>query len=573
MFFSQAITTSQLPLGEQGIRARLVTPSYSPTTPNWSPVTHPRSSIAAASVIQSPTLPELPTWASISLSDLPKSIRDKSSILPKYDFRLGPRDPDKNVPTTWLDQDATGTYDPASKRDPWLRPPLSCISRQKRPRPERRYEYLEYRSKRPKTLTWQRGRHEGKRLIVTFTFKTDNGVAILHSYGSKLDYWPGAAFVLANGEPDWESWWNAHEPATDNEGFMLDTYDLRDRSGMGPFDHCTSNHELRLEDVTLGNPAARGCKACFELGHPCPLLEEGTRYPCFICQEDGVECELIMEPQVKGRCTACTKRKVVCSFVQDGSVRGPCNPCIDSSLKCVAGPKSGRTRTGPCLDAGFAADTENDLGRSFVKCFQCRTSRRRGSLQSKRYEVPCNRCRDGDISCTFEPIGRRKPDARSLQRNQPLPPATSDKALAPRVITTDRYAISSTRTITTRLAHPISFNHQPSDDQTLPCHWCDDLVYGLLGLGEVNVEVLDFYDARGYVEVRGGHTAAGYPPSRMCEMCTLERIMVAACRIHELEPIKGMDPETFDFETVADHMGSGMASKAMKDLEEAMDAV
>ncbi len=57
-----------------------------------------------------------------------------------------------------------------------------------------------------------------------------------------------------------------------------------------------------LEEITLGHPEARGCKGCFELRHRCPLLDEGSRYPCNICVEDGLDCELVMESTEKRGC-------------------------------------------------------------------------------------------------------------------------------------------------------------------------------------------------------------------------------------------------------------------------------
>ncbi|KAL9132098.1 MAG: hypothetical protein Q9217_000134 [Psora testacea] len=564
MSVSRLTTTTiatQLPFSDLGHRGRAVTPPLSPKTPAWSPITQPFSPVTTTSAHQN-SPPELPTWASISISNLPPSIGIASLDVPKYEFRLGPRNLDKVALTTWLDQDATGTYDPTSKQDPWLRPPSPCIPSHKRPRLERPFGYLENRAKRPKTFTWQRGRYEGKRLIATFTFISDTGIAALKAYGTRLDNWPGVAFTLPNGDPDWESWWNSHQLVPDSEACLQDTYDLRGRTEITTYPHNISNDGICLEDVTLGHPAARGCKACFELGHPCPLREEGTRYPCSLCQEDRVDCELIMEPQVKGRCTACAKRKVVCSFLDDGGIRGPCKQCKDSSIKCIAGPKNGRTRTGPSLDTVYSPETDNDLGRSFVSCFQCRTAKRWCSLQDNRQVIPCNRCRKSDISCTFEPVARRNISCRTTRRHDPGLPATNDKALAFPIAKRNNNPKSSTKVITTKLAHPIKFNYQPDCNPSESCHWCDDLVYGLLGLGEANIEVIDYHDGQGYVEVGDGHTAAGHLPSRMCDTCTLQRIIIAACRIHELEPVEGMDPMNFDFQTFMDHMMPGKAKSA-----------
>ena len=92
------------------------------------------------------------------------------------------------------------------------------------------------------------------------------------------------------------------------------------------------------------------------------------------------------------------------------------------------------------------------------------------------------------------------------------------------------------------------------DGDPIPCHWCDDPIYGLLGLGEVEVEVevMDNGDGQGFTEVVDGHTAAGYAPSRMCGFCTLDRLRITACKLHDMEPIEGMDPAKFDYGSTTD---------------------
>ena len=92
---------------------------------------------------------------------------------------------------------------------------------------------------------------------------------------------------------------------------ILDNDDSQDSSsGRRERPKVTSHtHELggdtehrALEELTLGHPEARGCKGCFELGQRCPLLDEGSRYPCDICVEDGCDCELVLQPAKKRGC-------------------------------------------------------------------------------------------------------------------------------------------------------------------------------------------------------------------------------------------------------------------------------
>ncbi|KAL9104767.1 MAG: hypothetical protein Q9163_000317 [Psora crenata] len=180
------------------------------------------------------------------------------------------------------------------------------------------------------------------------------------------------------------------------------------------------------------------------------------------------------------------------------------------------------------------------------------------TFPSQQDDVPCGTYGETNLFCNFQSADRPTPVSEATDVLQ----ARDDETLIVRATNNKNHPMSSVRTINTKLAHPIAFNYQPGNDQSTPCHWCDDLVYGLLGLGEVNVEVIDHNDGQGYIEIGGGHIAAGYPPSRMCDMCTLQRIMVAACRIHELEPIEDIRPNDFNFDTVVDHMMPGMATLA-----------
>ena len=123
-------------------------------------------------------------------------------------------------------------------------------------------------------------------------------------------------------------------------------------------------------------------------------------------------------------------------------------------------------------------------------------------------------------------------------------------------------AKADTHFIRTQLAHPIILNC--NDDA--PCHWCQDLGYGILGLGPAReVEVLDMNDGAGYVEVGGGYYGAGMDPSRMCTKCAVDRLEIAACLDHHIEdlrPIEGASHEPWDPNLVMDYMMPGMAATA-----------
>ncbi|OJD25780.1 hypothetical protein ACJ73_02850 [Blastomyces percursus] len=73
----------------------------------------------------------------------------------------------------------------------------------------------------------------------------------------------------------------------------------------------------------------------------------------------------------------------------------------------------------------------------------------------------------------------------------------------------------------------------------------------MLGLGQIQVEVLDRRDGKGYAELSSGHTSSGYEPSRMCSKCALYRVAILECTTaypatHSVVPIPGVDESSFD---------------------------
>lgn len=106
----------------------------------------------------------------------------------------------------------------------------------------------------------------------------------------------------------------------------------------------------------------------------------------------------------------------------------------------------------------------------------------------------------------------------------------------------DKHQAMRSRFIETQIAHPVHFNFETSPDSgEIPCHWCHDIFYGLYGLGAKKlVEVIDKHDGTGCIEIAHGYASAEHPPSRMCPKCTLERLIIIACKRHDMRAIRGM---------------------------------
>lgn len=96
--------------------------------------------------------------------------------------------------------------------------------------------------------------------------------------------------------------------------------------------------------------------------------------------------------------------------------------------------------------------------------------------------------------------------------------------------------------IDTAFSHPIALNHLNAEGYD-PCHFCnghDGVQYGLFGLGERSVEVLQPNDpTKGYTEVNGGHAGEGTEPTRMCIECTSQRLQIINCFPHAFRELKG----------------------------------
>ncbi|KAL8911847.1 MAG: hypothetical protein Q9171_003035 [Xanthocarpia ochracea] len=406
----------------------------------------------------------------------------RESLNTGYEFRLGPRDPELPQPSCRIDQDESGDFDPSGKPQTLIplkrkrEPPLLQLDKNGEPV-----------VRKPRQATWQFGRFNGLSLPITLKLTSSRG---LHLLAAGTDNWP------ADDEP--ESSASTH--SSHDSSFTRSTSNTSLESYDEPYEFrprdkaCYDEHDQPLDDeidlskITLGHPAARGC------------------------------------------------------------------------------PATGRTRTGPSLDhvdptKALKQLSRIPLGRRFVNCTQCRRAKKWCSLRAGQ-EGPCNRCKTSGIPCTFESL-RSRPDKGKLlldilptQEQLLVNTSIEDK----HSVFEDHFNVSyndnppvfdnlfaneipqlSTKQITTRLAHPISFNFAPSHPEDTPhCHWCTDILHGLLGLGTLTVTVMALTtntgheSSAGYTELDGGHTSLGHLPSRMCPSCTLERFTIIACETHDL---------------------------------------
>ncbi|KAI9717005.1 MAG: hypothetical protein M1812_004940 [Candelaria pacifica] len=460
----------------------------------------------------------------------------------KYELRPGPR-AYTNITLQWLDEDQSGTYDPNGKKRLTESPPPT----RKRLVPEAVAGGPQATlPKKLKSNTWLSGRQEGKSLVVTLKLKSERVRALARTIP---DYKPELALDSTEGSTSYEALWLASGPglSTNDTSPFAESYHLRSKYGSGSasqrFFRPPITESEATKELTLGHPEARGCKACLELRQVCPLVSEDRTYPCYFCVEDGCECELIIEPRRKRACEGCRQRRCRCSYRDGGDHALPCEQCQKLGRKCVAGPETDRVSYGRFLNDKPALNVPTD--RSFVACAPCRRAKKWCPLKDKNKSPPCKTCAINGIHCTFERLGKCIRVVDSVTAKQ-----TADVANVTKVIRKDQNGVTrtgETRTIKTKFAHPITFNYDPPEDGSSPCHFCDQAGYGIMGIVEKRVEVIDWKGGRGYVELEGGNTCAGVEPSRMCFDCTAQRMRVFGCKAHDMQPMELLDSNGLDF--------------------------
>ncbi|MCJ1317691.1 hypothetical protein MMC15_003017 [Xylographa vitiligo] len=425
-----------------------------------------------------------------------------------YDFRPGPRQYTR-LRTTWLDQDKSGDFDPDCEHFP---PKAAVASKRQRPQCSGE-ESGRSETKKPKLFSWHSGRHHGHSCPITITLKSDRGAALLRYLSNFHDNWPETGSAEQKEQNFTELSLGSIKPQRLRQRNKI----LSDSTSL---EATLDDNLLPLADITLGHPAARGCKGCFEINSPwkttltanssCHLLKSGN----VRAVGEGKSCAptaflTIIQSHVKTVPNLATTALLV--HITGGPERDHLLTKISTSL--FRPPNVHLSHVQSAVGPGNLARYFLIPGIVIV-------------IAATRWEIKVSKSFDDGDKATTSAVAR------------------------------------ITKTIKTRLTHPILFNYEASDDDCSPCHWCEDQIYGILGLEQVHVEVIDSQDGQGYIEVEGGHTAVGKSPSRMCGMCTCERLRITACTTHELEQIQDADLDAINPDTVMEWMTPGLSDSA-----------
>lgn len=323
--------------------------------------------------------------------------------------------------STWIDKDKSGNYDPAAKIARSSRRRTKLSIHQSHDKDLRSLAQDNRRLQKTQSRLQEAAiRANGRSLVITFPLSSDKGRSLL---AAEHDNWPDDEWnVLREDGLDQIGVTSASELG-DHSAPQLPSYKLRSRQPHTRLD--TEKPNL------LGQPIARGCWSCYELGllrnedaldkeklSGCSLLHDNSVWPCRTCAEDEHVCELIIPPKVKKSCEGCKKRKMNCSYTRTADHRAPCMECQSANHSCIAGPNKSMLR--PRLDLDKRVDQVQP--RKDVTCTECLKSLRPCSLSrdmSDKINRTCRRCAKSGLICIV------------ADRETLIYPSEKDSAIAP----------------------------------------------------------------------------------------------------------------------------------------------
>jgi hypothetical protein len=258
----------------------------------------------------------------------------------------------------------------------------------------------------------------------------------------------------------------------------------------------------------------------------------------------------------KSTCLPCLESRRVCSFnagILHGD-EGVCTACDMAGEACEPlGSRVPQHRYQRSLRDSVHEDSkESDMGQDHAEV----VSTTLGPDQSSNHRLTT------PPQPPAEPWDSEQGDAKIyVLDTAPTTPVNKQSANRAITISPDSRSDSplpvsgTTKTVRTKLCHPVRFDYEdPTVDGSKPCHFCDAAAYGVIGLVERTVEVIEWEDGRGWEEVGGGHRGQGQNPTQICVDCTMARMRIMVCDGHALRRIPGIDDEEQDIGEALDRL-------------------
>ncbi|KAK3067503.1 hypothetical protein LTR53_015591 [Teratosphaeriaceae sp. CCFEE 6253] len=458
----------------------------------------------------------------------------------KYTLRPQTRKTNQHYPSAWIDHDTTGDFDPNEEE-------RKARNERHRARLHQRQGYVAALGDNGEVNPSERTTPaKSPKVITALKFPSESGRAALRA---------------CLGKPPSRSLLPHHD--------FSDGYRTRGRtkpSKLAPGNNVSDGALSSVLDLPIdltGHPVARGCWGCLSLKIRCPLLDDERAWPCYTCMEDENDCELVTPAKHKRACEGCKRRRLTCSYTYTLEHSQPCQGCAGGGHACIAGPDKDLIPTRLRYDRDWVKDPlpppkKPKKLKTYWTCTigeDCTACEMASAICiPEQTTVPPQAAlatpqKRGPVETQPEPPKKRARTEITLTADQtPTKQAKAGKTAS--VKSTAAHLSESpgiTKTITTKLCHPITFNAVEAA-RALPCNFCDGSSTAILGLDAKEVEVIDWKDGRGLTEISGGHTADGHPSTRVCTTCTMQRMTTIMCAKHDLRPtraarLKILDPD------------------------------
>lgn len=240
--------------------------------------------------------------------------------------RAAAQGPLKGGASGWIDQDDSGTYDPAQKLKRLTHAKVKAGARRAKRKQELVSDTDDDNDNEESEDRYSR-KNVGYGLMMTFSFVKPASKSYLRSIT------PSFSEEEVSSQSD-------SEEDSSFSGPFEKAKKLRNRKKRKYQDTSARPDRLTIEDLTPAHPQIQGCKSCFNATNDeCTLITDPRNYPCEACTDTGCECILIIPPLLKKICERCKKKRRECSYKGDGG-RGQeaCIYCLGEELECPAAP-------------------------------------------------------------------------------------------------------------------------------------------------------------------------------------------------------------------------------------------